>query len=177
MEGASLASNDATAIPKVSTRNLSLDRTRTFLTLVVVFHHSVIAYTSFGHTDPKYWLGSSTWSCSPPTASLWPCSSSCRSCSSGHLSRTRRDQRTGAGWQGGPLSQGAVAKAPTAGAGWQKRPSILRVARVVLANASNARCREVTLVSRAIAGVASVATAISAADRSLSLVIRFLHWI
>jgi hypothetical protein len=54
---ASLASNDAAAVPKVSTRNLSLDRTRTFLTLVVVFHHSVIAYTYFGHTDPKYWLG------------------------------------------------------------------------------------------------------------------------
>jgi peptidoglycan/LPS O-acetylase OafA/YrhL len=53
----SLASNDAAAVPKVSTRNLSLDRTRTFLTLVVVFHHSVIAYTYFGHTDPKYWLG------------------------------------------------------------------------------------------------------------------------
>ncbi len=37
--------------------NCSLDRTRTFLTLVVVFHHSVVAYTYFGHTDPKYWLG------------------------------------------------------------------------------------------------------------------------
>jgi hypothetical protein len=53
----SLASTDARAVPKVSTRNLSLDRTRTFLTLVVVFHHSVIPYTYFGHTDPKYWLG------------------------------------------------------------------------------------------------------------------------
>jgi hypothetical protein len=51
------ASMDAAAIPKVGTRNLALDRTRTFLTLVVVFHHSVIPYTFFGHTDPKYWLG------------------------------------------------------------------------------------------------------------------------
>lgn len=34
-------------------RNLSLDRTRTFLTVLVVIHHSVIAYTYFGHTDPK----------------------------------------------------------------------------------------------------------------------------
>ena len=43
--------------------------------------------------------------------------------------------------------------------------------------ASCARCREVTWLSRAIAGVASMAEAISAADRSLSLVIQFLHWI
>jgi fucose 4-O-acetylase-like acetyltransferase len=53
----SLASTEAAACPKVSPRNLALDRTRTFLTLVVVFHHSVIPYTYFGHTDPKYWLG------------------------------------------------------------------------------------------------------------------------
>ena len=53
----SLASTDGAAIPKVGTHNLTLDRTRTFMTLVVVFHHSVIAYTYFGHTDPKYWLG------------------------------------------------------------------------------------------------------------------------
>ena len=53
----SLASPDGTAVPKVGTHNLVLDRTRTFLTVVVVFHHSVIAYTYFGHTDPKYWLG------------------------------------------------------------------------------------------------------------------------
>ncbi len=35
----------------------------------------------------------------------------------------RTDQLTDAGSQGGPLSQGCVANAPTAGAGWQRRPS------------------------------------------------------
>src|SRR6478752_9712783 len=38
-------------------RNRSLDRARTFLTLVVLLHHAVIPYTYFGHTDPKSWLG------------------------------------------------------------------------------------------------------------------------
>ncbi|WP_022719644.1 acyltransferase [Rhodopseudomonas sp. B29] len=38
-------------------RDLSLDRTRTFLTILVLIHHSVIPYTHFGHTDPKSWLG------------------------------------------------------------------------------------------------------------------------
>jgi surface polysaccharide O-acyltransferase-like enzyme len=42
---------------KAKERNLALDRTRTFLTLVVVLHHSVIPYTHFGHTDPKSWIG------------------------------------------------------------------------------------------------------------------------
>ncbi len=45
------------AAPKAATRNLALDRTRTFLTLVVVVHHAVIPYTYFGHTDPKSWIG------------------------------------------------------------------------------------------------------------------------
>lgn len=40
-----------------TSRNLALDRTRTFLTLLVVIHHAVIAYTYFGHTDPKSFLG------------------------------------------------------------------------------------------------------------------------
>ncbi len=39
--------------PKAKIRNLSLDRARTFLTLVVLLHHSVIPYTFYGHTDPK----------------------------------------------------------------------------------------------------------------------------
>jgi surface polysaccharide O-acyltransferase-like enzyme len=43
--------------PKAATRNAALDRTRTFLTLVVVVHHAVIPYTYFGHTDPKSWIG------------------------------------------------------------------------------------------------------------------------
>src|SRR3954469_8247982 len=42
------------AVPKVKSRNLSLDRARTFLTLVVLVHHAVIPYTYFGHTDPKF---------------------------------------------------------------------------------------------------------------------------
>jgi hypothetical protein len=45
------------AAPKAKARNASLDRTRTFLTLVVLIHHAVIPYTYFGHTDPTSWLG------------------------------------------------------------------------------------------------------------------------
>jgi len=45
------------AEPKAKTRNLSLDRARTFLTLVVLLHHAVIPYTYFGHTDPKFFFG------------------------------------------------------------------------------------------------------------------------
>jgi len=42
---------------KAHGRNLSLDRARTFLTVIVVIHHAVIPYTYFGHTDAKSWLG------------------------------------------------------------------------------------------------------------------------
>jgi hypothetical protein len=52
-----VASAEVHAAPTDKTRNLSLDRTRTFLTLVVLIHHAVIPYTYFGHTDPKYWIG------------------------------------------------------------------------------------------------------------------------
>lgn len=52
----SLAS-DAAAAPRFRTRNPSLDRTRTFLTLAVLLQHAVIPYTYFGHTDPKSWIG------------------------------------------------------------------------------------------------------------------------
>jgi hypothetical protein len=45
------------AAPKAKARNAALDRTRTFLTLVVLIHHAVIPYTHFGHTDPKSWIG------------------------------------------------------------------------------------------------------------------------
>src|SRR5271169_5577898 len=45
------------AAPKAKTRNPARDRTRTFLTLVVLLHHAVIPYTYFGHTDPKSWIG------------------------------------------------------------------------------------------------------------------------
>src|SRR5215470_10912463 len=42
---------------KGKARNFALDRTRAFLTLVVLLHHAVIPYTYFGHTDPKSWIG------------------------------------------------------------------------------------------------------------------------
>lgn len=45
------------AEPKSRVRNLSLDRARTFLTLVVLLHHAVIPYTHFGHTDPASFAG------------------------------------------------------------------------------------------------------------------------
>ena len=48
---------DVQAAPRAKTRNASLDRTRTFLTLVVLLHHAVIPYTYFGHTDPKFFIG------------------------------------------------------------------------------------------------------------------------
>jgi uncharacterized membrane protein len=48
---------DVRAVPKARSRNLALDRARTFLTLVVLLHHAVIPYTYFGHTDPKSWIG------------------------------------------------------------------------------------------------------------------------
>jgi len=53
----SVASAAIQAVPKAKTRNAALDRTRTFLTLVVLFHHAVIPYTYYGHTDPKSWIG------------------------------------------------------------------------------------------------------------------------
>jgi len=51
------ASAEVGAAPKTKVRNAALDRARTFLTLVVLLHHSVIPYTHFGHTDPKSWIG------------------------------------------------------------------------------------------------------------------------
>src|SRR5215213_2983131 len=53
----SVASADVRAAPTAKARNFPLDRTRTFLTLVVLIHHAVIPYTYFGHTDPKSWIG------------------------------------------------------------------------------------------------------------------------
>jgi hypothetical protein len=51
------AAADIAVAPKAKVRNASLDRARTFLTLVVLLHHAVIPYTHFGHTDPKSWIG------------------------------------------------------------------------------------------------------------------------
>src|SRR5258707_7296417 len=53
----SVATAEVRAAPKVKARNLSLDRARTFLTLVMLLHHSVIPYTYYGHTDPKEFFG------------------------------------------------------------------------------------------------------------------------
>jgi surface polysaccharide O-acyltransferase-like enzyme len=53
----SVAPAEVRAVQKAKARNAALDRTRTFLTLVVLIHHAVIPYTYFGHTDPKSWLG------------------------------------------------------------------------------------------------------------------------
>src|ERR1700735_5805318 len=52
-----VAAAEIHAAPTARTRNLSLDRARTFLTVVVLIHHAVIPYTYSGHTDPKYWIG------------------------------------------------------------------------------------------------------------------------
>jgi peptidoglycan/LPS O-acetylase OafA/YrhL len=53
----SVAPAQARATPKAGTRNAALDRARTFITMLVLIHHSVIAYTYFGHTDPQSFLG------------------------------------------------------------------------------------------------------------------------
>ncbi len=47
----------ARATPRATARNAALDRARTFITMLVLIHHSVIAYTYFGHTDPQSFLG------------------------------------------------------------------------------------------------------------------------
>src|SRR6202795_1885361 len=38
-------------------RIVALDRARTFITLLVVVHHSVVNYTYFGNGDRMRWLG------------------------------------------------------------------------------------------------------------------------
>jgi hypothetical protein len=53
----SVAPAQTRAAPKAATRNAALDRARTFITMLVLIHHSVIAYTYFGHTDPQSFLG------------------------------------------------------------------------------------------------------------------------
>ena len=45
------------AAPKAKARNAALDRARTFITMLVLIHHSVIAYTYYGHTDRQSFLG------------------------------------------------------------------------------------------------------------------------
>src|SRR6202011_3467432 len=38
-------------------RVVALDRARTFITLLVIVHHSVVNYTYFGNGDRMRWLG------------------------------------------------------------------------------------------------------------------------
>src|ERR1700747_2913895 len=40
-----------------TTRINSLDRARTFITLLVLLHHAVVNYTHFGNGDKARWLG------------------------------------------------------------------------------------------------------------------------
>src|ERR1700744_1654393 len=47
-------SNQTTTAPG---RILALDRARTFITLLVLVHHSVVNYTYFGNGDRMRWLG------------------------------------------------------------------------------------------------------------------------
>src|ERR1700680_4991014 len=53
----SVAPAEIRAAPTTATRNAALDRARTFITMLVLIHHSVIAYTYFGHTDRESFLG------------------------------------------------------------------------------------------------------------------------
>src|ERR1700751_3418557 len=39
------------------TRMIAFDRARTFITLLVLLHHSVVNYTHFGNGDKARWLG------------------------------------------------------------------------------------------------------------------------
>lgn len=45
----------------MSDRNIALDRARTFITVLVLLNHSVVAYTQFGRFYPKHYL----WSTAP----------------------------------------------------------------------------------------------------------------
>jgi peptidoglycan/LPS O-acetylase OafA/YrhL len=52
-----VAAAEAKAAPEAKARNAALDRARTFVTILVLIHHSVIAYTYYGHNDPQSFLG------------------------------------------------------------------------------------------------------------------------
>jgi hypothetical protein len=52
-----MAPAQVSAVTKTKARNAALDRGRTFITMLVLIHHSVIAYTYFGHTDRDAFLG------------------------------------------------------------------------------------------------------------------------
>jgi surface polysaccharide O-acyltransferase-like enzyme len=52
-----LSSSDSVPNAKEATRIVAFDRARTFITLLVVVHHSVVNYTWFGNGDRIRWLG------------------------------------------------------------------------------------------------------------------------
>src|SRR5580698_1201832 len=52
-----LSSSDSVPNAKEATRIVAFDRARTFITLLVVVHHSVVNYTHFGNGDRIRWLG------------------------------------------------------------------------------------------------------------------------
>src|ERR1700744_1180207 len=54
MRQKSVTGEQATTAP---TRIVAFDRARTFITLLVVLHHSVVNYTHFGSGDKARWLG------------------------------------------------------------------------------------------------------------------------
>jgi surface polysaccharide O-acyltransferase-like enzyme len=49
--------DESSQVMMAPARIAALDRARTFVTLLVLLHHSVLNYTWFGHGDPKRWLG------------------------------------------------------------------------------------------------------------------------
>jgi hypothetical protein len=79
-----------------------------------------------------------------------------------------------------PTSQfspsGGAGNPTTRGAGMLTWPSLKRVVGQVIVLASRATCRLASWLSRAMAGVASMAVTINPADKSLIVVIEFLLW-
>ena len=49
--------DESSEVMMAPARIVSLDRARTFITLSVLLHHSVLNYTYFGEGDPMRWLG------------------------------------------------------------------------------------------------------------------------
>ena len=48
---------NADPVPVAHARIVPLDRARTFITLLVVLHHSVLNYIAYGSGDPQRWIG------------------------------------------------------------------------------------------------------------------------
>src|SRR5260370_34400357 len=52
-----LSAMESAHTAKEAARIVAFDRARTFITLLVVLHHSVVNYTWFGNGDRMRWLG------------------------------------------------------------------------------------------------------------------------